>query len=412
MVYRLFVSPERHLSVYARAILQSLLNQNEKVLDTMPLDQTILTDLRGTVLPVSPIYNQGQNSDAQSTEQSQTFQALSEFLGKAGPSFLNFLRALCLNRCRVRRTLCHAVVEWDQLQAKAEDIDGLISETTFENAEQYPSGGQLTYSYPLSSWIYHYKLLQMESLIQMGFELCVYTSKELPSVLWYLTYICSTHLGHLDRIGFFVNKRRPQGIKDGDSDRVLKQLLRIYNQLKGTESLAAALHRLYVVLRRHESPEKHQTSRYSSEPLRHELRMRTFSGLSVPEPLGYEDVSWQSSLHKFSDHKLLDDATKLVAVARKSWDEAKKMGWTDPSYMIAREENDLDRSKSNGLLDQLWAEETTRILKTGIATGIAVATVRKAISGSGSAKLKFEIPVQGDLDHWHKWWPVPRILLD
>ena len=159
MVYRLFVSPERHLSVYARAVLQSLLDQNANVLDTMPLDQTILMDLRRTVLPVSPIYDQGQNSDAQSTEQSQTFQALSEFLGKAGPSFLNFLRALCLNRCRVRRTLCHAVVEWDQLQAKAEDIDGLISETTFENAEQYPSGGQLTYSYPLSSWIYHYKLM-------------------------------------------------------------------------------------------------------------------------------------------------------------------------------------------------------------------------------------------------------------
>ena len=412
MAYRLFVSPERHLSVYARAVLQSLLNQNDKVLDVMPLNETILMDLRRNILPVSPIYDHNSNSDLQSSEQLQTFQALSEFLGKAVPSFLNFLRALCLNRCRVRRTLCHAVVEWDQLQANAEDIDGLISETTFEKSEQYPSGGHLTYSYPLSSWIYHYKLMQMEILIQMGFELRVYSLKELPSVLWYLSYTCSTHLGHLDRIGFFVNKRRSDEINDGASDQVLQQLLRIYNQLKGTEHFASSLHRLYVVLHRYGNPKDHPQLRYSSESSRHELRMRPFLGLAVPEPLSYEDVSWQSSLLQVPDLKLLEDATKLIALARKSWDEARRMGWTDPSYRIVREDNDLDGRSSEGLYEQLWDEETKRILKAGIATGIAIATVIKALAGSRKARLKVELPVQGDQDHWHKWWPVPRILIE
>lgn len=30
--------------------------------------------------------------------------------------FVDTVRAACLNRCRIRRTVCHTVVDWDNLQ--------------------------------------------------------------------------------------------------------------------------------------------------------------------------------------------------------------------------------------------------------------------------------------------------------
>ena len=32
--------------------------------------------------------------------------------------FIDSFRTACLNRCRIRRTLCHSVIEWDNLQAE------------------------------------------------------------------------------------------------------------------------------------------------------------------------------------------------------------------------------------------------------------------------------------------------------
>ena len=45
------------------------------------------------------------------------------FRQRAAQPFLDILRTFCQNRCRVRRTLCHNVRAWDNLQLDAEDVD-------------------------------------------------------------------------------------------------------------------------------------------------------------------------------------------------------------------------------------------------------------------------------------------------
>jgi hypothetical protein len=35
--------------------------------------------------------------------------------------FVDTVRAACLNRCRIRRTVCHTVVDWDNLQMEVRE---------------------------------------------------------------------------------------------------------------------------------------------------------------------------------------------------------------------------------------------------------------------------------------------------
>lgn len=41
-----------------------------------------------------------------------------------------------------------------------------------------------TWSYPLSSWAYYYKLRQTEWIVQLGFELNIYQNDELSGMYW------------------------------------------------------------------------------------------------------------------------------------------------------------------------------------------------------------------------------------
>src|SRR6266487_398967 len=85
------------------------------------------------------------------------------------------------------------------MSMQAEDFDVHLRTLTQEPPIVL-HGGEPTYSYPLSSWAYHQKLRQLRLVLQLGFELSIYSPEELPGMYWYLSHICSTHLAHLDRI--------------------------------------------------------------------------------------------------------------------------------------------------------------------------------------------------------------------
>ena len=46
--------------------------------------------------------------------------------------------------------------------------------------------GDKLVSTPLTSWIYFYKLRQMEWIIQLGFELDIYLPDEIAGMYWYV----------------------------------------------------------------------------------------------------------------------------------------------------------------------------------------------------------------------------------
>jgi hypothetical protein len=47
-----------------------------------------------------------------------------------------------------------------------------------------PGASEPMWSFPLSAWAYYHKLVQMEWIVHMGFELQVYQIDELASMYW------------------------------------------------------------------------------------------------------------------------------------------------------------------------------------------------------------------------------------
>ena len=69
---------------------------------------------------------------------------------------------------------------------KAERIDTELRKYTKEEPIREPRASEEeTWSFPLSSWTYYYKLRQMEWIVQMGFELDIYQVDELAGMYWY-----------------------------------------------------------------------------------------------------------------------------------------------------------------------------------------------------------------------------------
>lgn len=90
-----------------------------------------------------------------------------------------------MNRSRLRRMLCHLVLEWDGIQFEAEGFDiELRRHTDEEPIRDETNSDEEIWSFPLSSWAYYHKLRQIEWIVQMGFELHMYQTDELAGMYW------------------------------------------------------------------------------------------------------------------------------------------------------------------------------------------------------------------------------------
>ena len=424
-----FMSHKPLPSVYVRTLAQSLLCHDDKIISKQPLRDFVISDLESLVLPNDPLLHPDDGKQQTVLDESQKFhQLIEDFISRCSQLFLNYFRTSCLNRCRIRRTLCHACVDWDNLQAEAEELDGDLRIFTNEVGVEYASSMPPTYSYPLSSWVYHYKLLQLERTIQMGFELSIYAPDELCGMYWYLSHVCATHLSQLDRMSFFAEKHeRSRGdasnlsavAQHNQMDNTLQRLFRIFTSLKATEALARALHRLYAVLLRNGLVLK-PLRPYSSNRLRYELRMKPFLPLSVPEPIDFDEFEHATCMSSITDIDALDDASGAVAEARKSWEAVLKAKWVTEAFGEqgsrlghGREQGGF-RSPARTSLEGEWTSDVKNVLRACIATSITVGMLsrrlKRAPQSIGALKdLKTHIPEPGEKDCYHDWWLVPTI---
>ena len=424
-----FMSHKPLPSIYVRTLAQALLSHDDKVIGQQSLRDFVTSDLESLVLPNDTLLHPDDGTQQTMSDESQKFHKLiEEFISRCSQPYLNYFRTSCLNRCRIRRTLCHACVEWDNLQAEAEELDGDLRIFTNEEGVEYSPSVPLAYSYPLSSWAYHYKLLQLERIVQMGFELSIYAPDELCGMYWYLSHVCAAHLSQLDRMSFFAEKHgrskstslNTSAVRRGtETDATLQRLFRIITSLKATEALARALHRLYAVLFRNGLVPK-PLRPYSSNRLRHELRMKPFLPLSVPEPVDFDEFERATSLSSFTDLEVLIEAGGAVAAARKSWEVVLKEKWVIEAFGGQGDHfgqrDDLSRlvSGAKTTLEGEWTSDVKNVLRACIATSIGVGTLarklREASSSVGALEdLKIRIPKPGDGDFYHDWWLVPTI---
>lgn len=387
------------------------------ILGAVPVKQFLYDDLAELVLPGSLLLEANTDEvEVPSDPRFQIAQHMEGFVKRFSQPFVDTVRCACLNRCRVRRTLCHTAVDWDNLQMEAEDVDSQLQSLAAEPALRLKSG-EPTYPYPLSSWAYHQKLTQLRLILQMGFELAIYAPEELPGMYWYLSHICSTHLGHLDRIRTFTVAARKRDLMEGNNragsatqksaafHKSFRRLERLTTHLVAVDAFAIALHALYVLLARHKVlPSASAPGAYSTDKLRYELRMKPFLSISLPELVPFEEYQREATLEGDTDATILDRASKAITEARRAWEITLSHG----AYI---EDPSLPARMPSTAIEEDWKRDAKDTMRACIGASIAIQTVKKAIAGdsSPSDKLQVTIPESGSKMHWHDWWVVPQV---
>ncbi|KAJ6051764.1 hypothetical protein N7499_011143 [Penicillium canescens] len=406
-------------SIYIRCLLQALIVSNMTILGTVPVKDFLFDDLAELVLPASILLEANIDEvEMPSDPRFQIAQKMDGFLKRFAQPFVDTVRCACLNRCRVRRTICHTIVDWDNLQMEAEELDLELRTLSAEPPLQF-QGGEPTWSFPLSSWAYNQKLVHFRLILQMGFELSIYSPEELPGMYWYLSHVCSTHLGHIDRIRTFTVAARKRdlmsaGTRTGSSSqkasafhKSFHALERLTTHIIAVDAFAIALHALYVVLARHNVlPSASSSQAYSSDRLRYEIRMKPFIPITLPELVPYDEYKREAALEGDSDITILERASKAITEARKAWEATLANGAfiDDPSaptkaVPVAIEED--------------WKRDVKDTMRACIGTSLTIEAVKKALAASSDESkplnLDVVVPEVGSKSRWHDWWVVPQV---
>lgn len=223
---------------------------------------------------------------------------------------------------------------------------------------------------------------------------------------WYLSHICSTHLGHIDRIRTFMlsgaQRSRPSLTKHAVLRKSFLLFDRLTMQIVAIDAFAIALHALYVLLSRHKLlPTAAGPQAYSNDQFRYELRMKPFLQITLPELVPYEEYSREATLQGDSDEVVMGRASKAIGEARKAWETTLANGPFD----------DLNGEKPDApAVTEDWNRDVKDTMRACIGASIAIETVKRAISsGARPLNLRVDIPEVGSKPRWHDWWAVPQV---
>lgn len=103
-------------TAYARALLQSILFSEKGIAGQFGA-AVILSELEELVLPGDPLLELANwDVEVPTDSRHKMAQKMQQFVDRALPSYLDVWRTICQNRCRIRRTLTHVMVDFDNLQ--------------------------------------------------------------------------------------------------------------------------------------------------------------------------------------------------------------------------------------------------------------------------------------------------------
>lgn len=416
--------------VYIRTLLQNFLFKDMVILGHLSIRHIIDDDLAIVSMPSHRLLDPANdNVEVPHDPRFAMAHQMELFRQRAAQSYLDIFRAFCQNRCRVRRTLCHSIQDWETVQIDAEEIDQLLQVQLDEKPIIYQtalmgpgaSSPEPAYSLPLSSWAYLYKLRLMEWIVQLGFELETYQPTELAGMYWYLSYLAKIRASHLERIKSFTIKRlnelraaasssSPQTPTttstanppllpahiEAQFDRSLSYLRVSTLDAAVTWELADGLSCLYTVLYRLRliTPPPRP---YSNDSLRYDIRMKPFAPIGLPELPSFETFTTAVTRPGRSIDSLLEDARKAVAGAKTGYEVLSKYTEREAFAVNCHER---------------WTKGMKGGLKSAIAASIAVASVKKGIAaGEGEADLLERM--QGEVPKpekgYHEWWIVPKV---
>ncbi|KAM0642827.1 N-alpha-acetyltransferase 35 NatC auxiliary subunit [Verticillium nonalfalfae] len=396
--------------IYIRTLLQNFLFKDMEVLGHMSIRMLLDNDLAIVALPCSTLLDRA-NDDVEAPQDPRFIVAetMEAFRQKAAQPYLDILRTFCQNRCRVRRTLCHVIRDWENLQFEAEDVDQILQHQTDAQPIVYRAadGGASveTFALSLSSWAHLYKLRQMEWIVQLGFELEVYQTDELAGMYWYLQHLARQRLQHVERIKTFtvrsLTQQRaggPRGLTPAAEAQFATSLNFIRLALldaaitaemaDAMSCLHTALHRLGLL--------RPQPRPYSTDELRYETRMKPFAVISHPALPTFAEFTAGTRQPATSTADLLRLAERGLAGSKKALEAVGRLSEAE-AFSVGSHAR--------------WLPGVKGALKSCIATGLAVSVLQKALDRAGEGgdlKLRAEVPTPDKA--YHEWWLVPRIL--
>ena len=372
---------------YTRSLAQSLFMKDVKIIGKMPPKCILFDDLSELCYPIQELLDPANfEAEAPQSPQFQIARRMDWFVERAGKAYINLYRDFCQNRSRLRRILCKSVLDWDSLQVEAEEIDNEIRTFTQEAPLQTHDGPQ--YSFSLSSWVYHYKLHLMETIVLLGFELDIFPLHEFAGMYWYLQYYLRTRAAHIERIRTFVTKTPSPSSDQEEAYKKTHSLLN-YHLLAITsmQDLSSGLIYLYCVLARHSllGPTP------PTDPLRYEGRLKPFLTIGCPEVVPHETFRAVVDNGDVTDADLLSYAAEHIQEAKKGYLHLTKL--------------DKETARAQ-LCESDWRGNVQRLLRSCFGVGVAVGVLARELEAGRMEGVKVV------LDRgvgYHAAFPVPVI---
>ena len=120
-----------------------------KVLGGMTITRLIFDDLEEIVLPSDLLVDPANgNVEVPQDRRFQVWKEMQSFVLRVGDvrslideqlwtqdthqrqAYLDIFRAMCMNRSRMRRMLCHLILEWENIQLEVRCLSGYMNSTT------------------------------------------------------------------------------------------------------------------------------------------------------------------------------------------------------------------------------------------------------------------------------------------
>jgi len=400
-----FQSQKPQPLVYIRALLQSLIIKDMVVLGKYSIRQIIDDDLSIVVLPCSNLLDPANDTvEAPHDARFAIAHQMELFRQRVAGSYFEIYRALCMNRCRLRRTLCHSIQDWEMVQMDAEEIDHLLQIQLGEQPSvlrlRSETGTTTGHCLPLSSWVYLYKLRLMEWIVQLGFELDIYQPDELAGMYWYLSSLAKTRLYHAERIQSFTNMHLAKlragpymfsAAKAEKMNRSLDYLKGVLSETTATWELSYCLSVFYTVLGRLDLIAS-QPSPYSSNELRYEVRMKPFAPIGLPPLPSYENFVRHAAQPGRPTEDLLEEAIAGAQSVERLYE------MISSSEKMAFVANSRER----------WKEDVNNCRKATREVILALSTVKKAFKNGAPGQLR-GVEVPKSTGCYHPWWIIPKV---
>ncbi|KAL9047417.1 MAG: hypothetical protein Q9214_000008 [Letrouitia sp. 1 TL-2023] len=410
-----FQSTKPQPSIYIRCLLQSLIFHDMKVLGDMTITRLIFDDLAEIVLPAHFLVDPA-NSDVEAPQDPRfkVWKEMQSFVLRVGDAYLDLFRAMCMNRSRMRRMLCHLILDWESIQLEAENLDVELRQFTIEEPILDFTTSDEIWSFPLSSWAYYHKLNQMQWIVQMGLELDIYENDELAVMYWYLQNLSSNLIQHLERIQTFTTKSYRATVSlDAAQKTAYTQSFAFLDvellKASAVQSFARGLCCLYVFLGQVGAlSTRGRTAPYGKPEHRYSLRMRPFLQLSLPEVPPYADYA---SLIAFPPAPAIRPgdqeqapsnlvlAEQAMKVARREWDAISKLSAATARCVTC---------------EDWWEGSVKDVVRACIACSVAIATVKRGLANAEAEGRPLadviQVEVVGSEMAYHPFWAVPKIL--